>query len=73
MGVLKSSAPTASVLRALRVSLNSQGVSWINEFLDLGGLDLLIQSLEAIDYKQYTTLLLYLFFLFSPFFYLFFH
>jgi len=36
MGVLKSSTPTSTTLKALRVSLNSQGVSWTQEFLELG-------------------------------------
>lgn len=53
MGVLKSSSPSSSTLRALRVSLASQGVSWITEFLDLGGLDPVLQSLETVDLKQY--------------------
>ncbi len=53
MGVLKSSTPTSSVLKALRVSLGSQGVSWIAEFLELGGLEPLLQSLESVDYRQY--------------------
>eukprot|EP01111_Echinosteliopsis_oligospora_P017871 TRINITY_DN7913_c0_g1_i1.p1 TRINITY_DN7913_c0_g1~~TRINITY_DN7913_c0_g1_i1.p1 ORF type:complete len:1046 (-),score=339.10 TRINITY_DN7913_c0_g1_i1:117-3254(-) len=46
MTLLRSTANSKD-LKALRLTLNSEGVSWVKEFLDLGGLAPVVNALES--------------------------